>query len=239
MRRTRWLVIFMGLSVLPALAMARQHALVKAETLTLRETASTRAKALATLVTHQPVEIFERRGNEWTKVGTLDGKQGWVLSRYLSGNGFVYPRLDKVNVRRGPGSEYATILNYGRNFPLRVLDIAPNGWLLAMDYEGDKGWLHPNIVQTEPQYVITRLPQCNIREAAGTDSPIKFTAEQGVILRVLEEKDGWLRVRHGDGDEGWISARIVFGYLDEVDPGAAMFPDEKKAAAEKKDDNAG
>ena len=63
-------------------------------------------------------------------------------------------------------------------------------------------------------FVITKLAESNIRTGNSTEDPIVFTAEKGVLLQVQQEKNGWLRVKHSDGDEGWISAKIVFGWQD-------------------------
>ena len=203
--------------VAPSLVSAQKQVLVKANTLTLRAKPSVKSKALTSLITYQPVRVLERKGKDWTRIQVKD-KKGWVLSRYLTQTGFVWVDHTKVNVRRGPGTEYARIMNYGKYFPMYVLDVARNGWLKVMDFDGDRGWVHPNLIKHEPHYVITKLDECNIRQGVGTGQEIAFTATRGVIFQVLDEKEGWLRVRHADGDEGWLSAKIVFGWRDEKAP---------------------
>lgn len=210
-----FLVIFCLLAAAPALA--QKAALVKATSLSLRSEPSAQAERITTLITYQPVEVLETRGKSWARVQTRDGQSGWVMAQYLTETGFVSVNHPKLNVRRGPSTDYAIIMNYGKHFPLWVLDVARNGWLKVRDLDGDRGWVHPNLVKIEPHYVITRLAKCNIRTGVGTDNPIKFTAERGVVLEVLDEKDGWLKIRHADGDEGWMSAKIVYGWLD-VEP---------------------
>ena len=119
-------------------------------------------------------------------------------------------------MRRGPGTQYAVIMRLARNYPLRVLDrwaSADSIWLKVMDVDGDRGWITAKLVKLTP-FVITKLGESNVRTGNSTDDPIVFTAEKGVLLRVQQEKNGWLRVKHSDGDEGWISAKIVFGWQD-------------------------
>lgn len=211
------------------IAGAQALALVDAETLTLRKTAEKSGASLGTLTTYEPVTLLKRDG-DWAQVKTGDGKTGFVLARYLTKVGFVSVTLDKTNVRRGPGTEYAVIMNYGRNFPLRVLDVASNGWLKVLDFDGDRGWLSPKTVQAKPTYVITKLPKTNVRKDVGPDKELVYTAEKGVILEVLGEREGWLNVKHADGDVGWLSAKTVFGWLDVDDPSPAQ---EKATAADK------
>lgn len=195
-------------------AAANREVLVNADALSLRVKSSTSAKRIATLVTFQPVTVVETKGSDWTKVRTKDGKSGWVLSRYLTKTGCVSVKQKYVNARQGPGTEYVKLFEFYKNYPLRVIDVASNGWLRVSDFDGDEGWVHPNFVKTKPVYVIARLAKCNVRDGAGVDNELKFTAARGVLFEVLKEKDGWLNVKHADGDTGWLSAKIVFGWRD-------------------------
>lgn len=53
--------------------------------LTLRTGQSTEHKIIAVIESGQEVEILES-GEEWSKVRLADGKEGWVLTRYLTPN---------------------------------------------------------------------------------------------------------------------------------------------------------
>ncbi len=220
------LFVALFLFILPLAASAQQHALVKAQTyLSLREKAASNAKQIEQLLRFQPVKVLERN-KDWARVQTVradpaQSKTGWVLANFLSETGFVTVDHEKQNVRTGPGTEYPIIMNYSKPYPIFVLDVANNGWVKVMDVDGDRGWVHPKYLTFSPRYVITRLDPCNVRAGGGTDydtQPIVFTCSRGVFLEVLEHKDGWLRVRHAQGDEGWISAKIVFGWNDEKIP---------------------
>jgi len=208
------LVGLLALSVSSAVA-SREIKLVKANSLSLRKSPSTKAEKLDTLITYQPLRVLEMKGNRWTKVKTRKGKSGWVLSSYLSESAFVMADHKKLNARQGPGGDYPVIIHYSRNMPLLVLDVATNGYLKVMDVDGDRGWVHPNVVRLEPPYVITKLEKCNVRVGPGTGHKVLCEALQGSLWRILKEENGWLNVRFSDGDEGWMSAKIVFGWLDE------------------------
>jgi SH3-like domain-containing protein len=236
LNRLAWgllLGILCGLSAVHAATV-----LIKAESATLREKASTKAKALDTLKQYEPVTLLEKNA-DWAKVKSRAGKEGYVLARLVSKVGFVSTNEDQANVRRGPGSDYAIIMNYGRNFPLRVLDVAGNGWLKVMDFEGDRGWVSPKTVDAEPVYVITKEKQVNLRQEPVVTAQKVFSAEKGVIFQALEEKDGWLKVKHPDGDAGWVSAKIVYGWLDVEDPSPKNGQTEAKAEKSKTTETAG
>ena len=204
-----------------SVAAANKYVLVQANTLSLREKPSTKAKKIDSLITFQPIEVLERKGKDWAKVKTIKGKKGWVLSSYLTKNAFVWVNGDILNVRLGPGTKYDILLKLKdfRHLPLRVLDVASNGWLKIMDYEGSRGWIHYNLVKYKPTYVITRLNKLhNIRKGPGVENDILFQSERSVLFQVLKEKDGWLQIKHADGDTGWISSKIVFGWRDVKPP---------------------
>jgi len=48
------------------------------------------------------------------------------------------------------------------------------------------------------------LPFVNLREGPGMDQKIIRVLKKGTKLTVLEEKQGWLRVRLEGGAEGWV-----------------------------------
>lgn len=203
--------------------------LVQAETLSLRERPSTSARRLEQLATYQPVKVLSRRnegGRQWVQVETTSGKRGWVLQssgskRYLSRTAFVsvdpvrlkQVNADKLNVREGPGTNYARIFKVAENYPLYVLDRTASGWIKVLDFDGDTGWVSGKLVTFGP-HVITQLQKSYVRKGPSQDYEEVFTADRGVLFAVREEKNGWLRVRHDDGDEGWMSAKIVFGWHD-------------------------
>lgn len=185
--------------------------LVNANSLSLRKSASTGASRLESLQTYTPVKVKSTNG-DWAQVESTSGKTGYVLKRYLTKNPFVAVDTDKLNVRSGPGTNHPVQMRVARNYPLYVVSQS-DGWLFVMDYDGDQGWVTTNLVKVAP-YVITQLEKSNIRSGVGTEHDVVFKAERGVILRVVDEKDGWLKVQHADGDEGWISSKIVFGWHD-------------------------
>jgi hypothetical protein len=49
----------------------------------------------------------------------------------------------------------------------------------------------------------------NVREEPTADAPILTTVQRGATLQLLEEKDGWYRVRVASGGVGWVSAKYV------------------------------
>jgi len=205
------LLLVFGLLGLAASYSYAETVLVKAGTLSLRKSPDTGAARIQTLRTHEPVRVLSRRG-DWARVEATTSNEGWVLKSYLTHTPFVSVDVDSANLRQGPGTNYTVLWRVDRHFPLYVLDRS-NGWLHVMDFDGDEFWISEKIVSFD-RYVITQLSECNVRKGAGVDYELLFRAERGVILKVLDYKEGWMKVRHTDGEVGWISAKIVFGWFD-------------------------
>ncbi|MBI1784175.1 SH3 domain-containing protein [Candidatus Sumerlaeota bacterium] len=210
-------------------ALFAEQLLVKANTLSLREKADSKATVIESLVTCDAVEVKARQG-DWAQVLSKGGNTGWVLAKYLTHGPFVVVKGTELNVRAGPGEKYDVIMTFTKDYPLKVLGRS-EGWIKVTDVEGDRGWVSVKQVAFD-QFVITKSDKSNVRTGNGTENPIAFTTQKNVILKVLEEKEGWLKVKHSDGDEGWVSAKIVFGWLGEEpakEKSEAAKPESKKA----------
>ncbi|MBW2259979.1 MAG: SH3 domain-containing protein [Deltaproteobacteria bacterium] len=72
------------------------------------------------------------------------------------------------------------------------------------------GWIHHSLLKEIPA-VIVKGSLVNIREGPGTDAKVLFQAESGVSFKVVEKKGKWLRVKHADGDTGWIHDSLIWG----------------------------
>ena len=117
--------------------------------------------------------------------------------------------VNKANVRSVPGKDYAVLWSVGKYFPVNIVKTSGD-WRQIRDYEGDVGWIHKSLLKEVPS-VIVKGSLVNVREGPGKDAKVLFQAESGVSFKVEEKKGKWLRVKHGDGDTGWIHESLVWG----------------------------
>ncbi len=117
-------------------------------------------------------------------------------------------KVPVANVRSGPGTKYDILWKVPKYYPLRIIKKFGN-WYRFSDFEGDKGWIHKSLVRKIPS-IITKKDNCNIRSGPGTRFQILFTAEKGVAFKVLKRKGNWIRVKHADGDKGWIYKSLAW-----------------------------
>ena len=117
--------------------------------------------------------------------------------------------VNKANVRSGPGTaKYEVLWEIEKYHPIQVVQ-RQGDWIFFKDFEGDEGWIHKRLVDKTPT-VITRRDMVNIRSGPGMDGTIRFKAEKGVPLRVLERKGEWIKIQSAYGDKGWIHRKLVW-----------------------------
>ncbi|MFO7838055.1 MAG: SH3 domain-containing protein [Desulfosalsimonadaceae bacterium] len=115
-----------------------------------------------------------------------------------------------ANIRSGPGSGHEVLWQAEKYTPVKVLDRDQSGeWCYFEDYEGTRAWLHENLLR-KMDTVITKTGLCNIRSGPGTGQDVVFQAQEGVPFKVLDRKGDWIRMRHADGDTGWIHKKLVW-----------------------------
>ena len=60
--------------------------------------------------------------------------------------------------------------------------------------------------------VLVTVPRADVRAAASPQSPLVFEAYKQVLLEAVEPPaEGWVKVRHRDGQQGFIRTAHVWG----------------------------
>lgn len=97
-----------------------------------------------------------------------------------------------------------------RNYPFEVL-VKLDHWTKVRDANGEIGWVE-NSALGEKRTVLVTVPLADVRAAANAQSPLVFEAYKQVLLEVVAPPvDGWVKVRHRDGQQGFIRLSHVWG----------------------------
>ena len=79
------------------------------------------------------------------------------------------------------------------------------------DCRGDLVWIEKKYL-AEKRNVIVRAERAQVRSAAEDKAALVFEAERDVVLELMETGPaGWARVRHRDGQGGFLKAPQVWG----------------------------
>lgn len=91
------------------------------------------------------------------------------------------------------------------------LVVGLEGWSKVRDSRGDLAWIEKRHL-TEKRNVIVRAERAQVRAAADEKAALVFEAEREVVLELLEAAPGgWARVKHRDGQSGFLKAPQVWG----------------------------
>lgn len=122
---------------------------------------------------------------------------------------------DKINLRKGPGTKYSILWEYGDGYPLQVIKKQGN-WVKTRDFEKDTGWIHKSLLQYNPHVIVkvnkSNKGKINIRKGPGTSNEIVGKAHYGVVFKTVKRKSGWIKVEHDSGLIGWIKESLLWGY---------------------------
>ena len=139
----------------------------------------------------------------------------WSLCGQAAGITMVSVTGEKVNLRKGPSTQYSIIWELGKGFPLRVIKSKGN-WLKVSDFERDVGWIYKDLVSRKPHLIVktnkNSKARINIRSSPGTKSRVVGKAEYGVVFETLKRGDGWVKVRHESGLTGWVKRSLLWGW---------------------------
>jgi SH3-like domain-containing protein len=91
------------------------------------------------------------------------------------------------------------------------LVVSLEGWFKVRDSRGDLVWIEKKQL-AEKRNVIVRAERAQVRAAAEDKAALVFEAERDVLLEFLESvPGGWAKVRHRDGQSGFVKAPQVWG----------------------------
>lgn len=97
-----------------------------------------------------------------------------------------------------------------RNTPVEVVFVYGE-WVKVRDVDGDLSWTEAKSLNAR-RTVMINVINAKIRAAADEASPVTFSANKGVVLELSEPAgSGWIKVKHGDGQSGYVKTTDVWG----------------------------
>jgi len=98
-----------------------------------------------------------------------------------------------------------------RNTPVEVV-VSLEGWSKVRDAEGGLAWIEKKFLN-DKRSVIVIADRADVRQKTDEAAPVVFAAEKNVAMEFLEvSPGGWVKVRHSDGQSGFVRANQVWGY---------------------------
>ena len=97
-----------------------------------------------------------------------------------------------------------------RYTPVEIV-VSLEGWAKVRDADGTLAWIERKAL-TDKRTTLVTASRAEVRQAAEAAAPLAFEADKGVALEVVEPaRDGWAKVRHVDGQSGYVRITQVWG----------------------------
>ena len=113
-----------------------------------------------------------------------------------------------------PSSKARPLFVLGRDIPLEVI-VNVEGWMKVRDVGGTVAWVDKKSIG-DKRMLVVRAPVADILANPLDTAPVVFKAEQNVLLEVADTSyvsstPGWVKVRHRDGQVGYVRIALVWG----------------------------
>lgn len=97
-----------------------------------------------------------------------------------------------------------------RGMPVEVV-LTYGEWTKIRDAAGDLAWVESKSLVPK-RHVVASVAGARVRTAPEENASVSFTTDKGVLLELLDPASGgWVKVRHGDGQSGFVHVADVWG----------------------------
>lgn len=109
-----------------------------------------------------------------------------------------------------PSLKAGKVFVASRYLPVEVI-VKVEGWVKVRDSGGGLAWVEEKALSSM-RYVIVTATQAGAYQSTDTGSTLIFEALQNVVMEWLEPAmNGWVKVRHRDGQVGYVRTHQVWG----------------------------
>jgi len=143
MKPYSYIIITVLLFVCSSAAMAKRLT-VAVDVANIRSGPGTKYDILWKIGKYHPLNILEKSGS-WYHFKDFEGDQGWVHRSLIQKIPAVITRINKCNIRSGPGTSFKILFAVDKGIPFKILKRKGN-WIRIEHSDGDKGWIHKSLV---------------------------------------------------------------------------------------------
>jgi SH3-like domain-containing protein len=138
----------------------------------------------------------------WTVAAVLCALPAWALEfRSVASKSAILYDAPSVKANK--------LFLLGKGYPVELL-VALEGWYKVRDATGVLAWVEAKDLSSVRTLAV-KVARADVRAAPQDDGPIVFQAEQDVLLELLDLSGAFARVRHSDGETGYVRIDQVWG----------------------------
>ncbi|MBI5751070.1 MAG: hypothetical protein HZA59_02835 [Hydrogenophilales bacterium] len=109
-----------------------------------------------------------------------------------------------------PSAQAQKLFILSRHYPVEII-VALDKWVKVRDASGALAWVESSKLAAKRTVLITTAV-AEIRAQPDAAAPLVFKAERDVALELVEiAGGGWVKVKHRDGQSGFVPLKEVWG----------------------------
>lgn len=109
-----------------------------------------------------------------------------------------------------PSQQAKPLFAIARGTPVESV-VTLDAWVKVRDAKGDLAWIEKRQL-SDKRTVLVKTDRAQVRSQADERAAMVFEADKDVVLELLDAGPaGWARVRHRDGQQGYVKALQVWG----------------------------
>ncbi|WP_225784570.1 SH3 domain-containing protein [Xenophilus sp. Marseille-Q4582] len=117
---------------------------------------------------------------------------------------------DGVMLRAAASQRAEARWSVDKGYPLQVVS-RKGAWLRVRDFEGDRAWVLSSRTNRQA-HMVSKVQALNVRATPSARARVVARAGYGDVLRTVERRGDWVKVRTKGGTVGWVSRRLVWGW---------------------------
>lgn len=118
--------------------------------------------------------------------------------------------VDAAILYDGPSAQARKTFLLSRYYPVEII-VTLDKWVKVRDASGALAWIETKNL-SDRRTVLVTAPVADVRQSPSATAPLVFQAEKDVALELVEyDSSGWVKVKHRDGQTGYIQVSQVWG----------------------------
>jgi len=110
----------------------------------------------------------------------------------------------------GPSVKANKLFVASKLYPVEII-VQIDNWTKVRDLTGDLAWVERKLL-SESRTVVVTAALADVRQKSEDGATVLFQARKGVALEIVElGANLWVKVRHRDGQAGFVRANQVWG----------------------------
>jgi SH3-like domain-containing protein len=93
---------------------------------------------------YYPLNVFKKSG-QWYHFRDFEGDEGWIHKSLVSNIPTIITKIEKCNIRSGPGTGFSITFTVEKGVPFKVIK-REGSWIYIEHADGDKGWIFNSLV---------------------------------------------------------------------------------------------